>query len=548
MVASTRAADTGPEYVFADDERPTTLGSPYLPRHTFPHRICYLIIGLFCGVTSNLTNSLVTVNLGSLGGGLGVYAAEAAWLPAVFVAFNATANLTLIKARAQFGIAPISNLLLSAYALALVAELLWPGFALTLAVRALAGLAMAGLVTLGIYNIIQAFPAATRPIGVLIGISVPQLGPPIARLFPVEALALYGWSGLHLVELALVLTALAATRALPVPHGDRVRTFEPLDAVTICLVVPGALLVCGVLSVGRYVWWTDASWIRSSILAAVPLLACAFAIEHVRTRPLVQTRWIGTAEMLGFAMVAVLVRLALAEQTYGSVGLLSLGGLINDQMHLLFVLVLGAMVAGIAVAAAITRPGRILKVVLAASLVIALGAWLDTKVGDLSRPRQLYASQMLIGFGTMLFMGPSLLLGFVRALHRGADHVITYIVLFSTTQNVGGLAGAALLGSLQVVSSRENVVGIGERLTTADPLVVDRIRSYSAAAAVQGGDAALAGQRGAAMLGQAVTGRANVLAFVDVFWFVTLLALATASLIVLISVVRGSEAPSGATP
>ena len=64
----------------------------------------------------------------------------------------------------------------------------------------------------------------------------------------------------------------------------------------------------------------------------------------------------GSAGILRFAAVALLVRIALAEQTYGSVGLLASSGLNNEQLRTLFAIVAGAMLLGIATAALTLRP------------------------------------------------------------------------------------------------------------------------------------------------------------------------------------------------
>jgi MFS family permease len=333
------------------------------------------------------------VNLPSLGGAMGLYPAEMAWFPAIYVAFNVTANLTLVKARAQFGIPLTTNSLLIAYAIAVLFQLAFPSVAASLALRALCGVAMAALTTVTLYNLVQVFPKPRRPLAFLVGISIPQLGLALARLVPVEALAVDQWRGLHLIELGLICTVLAVTTALPIPPSDQAKVFEKLDAVTIALLIPAAVLICGVLSVGRYVWWTDTPWVGWALVAAIPFSAAAILLEHFRSRPLIQTRWISTGEMLRFAVVGLLVRIALAEQTYGSVGLLSFSGLINDQLHLLFALVALAMAVGIVTAALVVRPERIIYIVMVAALIIALGAWLDTDVTNLSRPNQLYLSR-----------------------------------------------------------------------------------------------------------------------------------------------------------
>jgi hypothetical protein len=146
--------------------------------------------------------------------------------------------------------------------------------------------------------------------------------------------------------------------------------------------------------------------------------------------------------------------------------------------------------------------------------MIALGAGLDSQASNLTRPEQLYLSQALIGFGTTLFIGPALAFGILRVL-RGPEMFITTIVLFSVTQNVGGLAGSALLGSLQIASAQGACRGAVRAPGRRRP----------------------AGRRpppdGPRPLNQALGREAGVLAYNDVFLFVAALALATAAYVAL---------------
>lgn len=517
------------DYVFAPVERPSFPGSPYSPRHTACNRLGYLAIALVAGITSNLVNSMVTVNLPSLAGSMGIYVAQAAWLPAIYVAFNATANLTLVKARIHFGIPGVTLGLLACYAATVVYQMIWPSYEATLVIRAVCGMAMAPLSTLSIYNLLQVFTGPTRPLALLIGISIPQLGLPLARLVPVELLAFDNWSGLHLVELGLIGVVAAAAIALPLPPSDRGKAFQGLDLLTVGLLVPAFVLICGALGIGRYVWWTDTPYLGLMLAAAIPLVAAAIIIEHHRSQPLIQTRWIGTVEILRFAAVAFVARIALAEQSYGSVGLLTLGGLTNDQLHLLFALVAVAIIAGVATAVVTLKPDRIPIQVLVGSLVVAFGAWLDTDISNLTRPHQLIGSQMLIGFGTALFIGPALLYGFIRVLQRGPDYLLTMIVLFSATQNLGGLAGSALLGTWQTIHVRAHQTALSQRLNASDPFVTDRIAQ---GATILGGvvtEPYARQAQGAALLARSMSFEANVLAFTDVFHLVMLIALGNAT-------------------
>lgn len=383
------------EYIFQPEERPTFPGSPYAPAHSTKHRLGYAAIAILVATTASLGNALVTVNINNLSGALGVYLEEATLLIPIYIGMNASANLLLIKARMRFGIPAVTHTLLIAYALAAAFQIIVPGYASAIIIRAVNGVVAAALTTLTIYNLLQVFPIKLRPLALLLGISLPQLASPVARLFPVEMLALQSWQGLHLIELGLALLTLAAIKALPLPPSEISHPFEPLDFLSIGLFAPALMLLCCVLGVGRIVWWLDTPWVGWALAASVLLFAAGLLIEHYRKSPLLQTRWIGTVEILRFAVIALMVRVALAEQTYGSVGLLTSGGLNNDQLHILFLFVILGMVLGIAAAIVTLAPSRLAAQVMVASLVIAIGAWMDSTATNLTRPNELYLSQAL---------------------------------------------------------------------------------------------------------------------------------------------------------
>jgi hypothetical protein len=517
-VSAVEVIEAPAPYRFEPQDRPAFPGSPYSPPLTLRMRIAYGSVSVLSGVAATFPNALTNVNQTPIAGSFGVFVAQVALLPAVFVAFNATANLTLVRARIQFGIPRVILPLLGLYALAALVELVAPSFAGEAVLRAVNGMTGAGLVAQAIAYALTAIPADKKPMAVVLGISTGQLGIPLARLVPVEALASGGAHGLHLVELGVALVVIAAFAILPLPPTDRSKAFERLDFATIGLMIPGALLLSFVLAEGRYLWWTDTPWLGVALAAGLTLVGAAMAIEHHRASPLLQTRWIATRDIIRFAAVAILVRLALAEQTYGSVGLLSAGALNNDQLRVLFGLVAAAIVVGIVVSMFALTPTSGPWLITAAALIIAVGAGLDSGANNLTRPAQLYLSQALIGLGTTLFIGPALGIGIVRVLQRGPQMFITTIVLFSTTQNIGGLAGSALLGSLQIARARAHASALSDHLTAADPQVAARL------------------QAGVAQLNQALNREAGVLAYNDVFIVVSALALATAAYVALPSI------------
>ncbi|WP_241659529.1 MFS transporter [Sphingomonas glacialis] len=478
-------------------------------------------MAVLIGIAATFGNALVTVNLPVVAGANGIDLVAASWLSSVFIAFNASGNLLLVRSRITWGIPAVTRTLLILYILAALIEIAYPGFATALGVRAISGLAATGLTTLAIYHLLQIFRGRLQPIGLCIGMTLPQFGTPLARLVPVELLAAGQWHGLQLVEIASALLVLAMTTALPLPPSRRGPAFEPLDFVTIGLLLPGLTLLCVAVGAGRYAWWTDTPWIGASLAAAIFLLISGMAIEHFRARPLIQTRWLATRDILRLVGVALMVRFALAEQTYGAVGLLGLGGLNNDQLHGLFVVIAIAMAGGSITAAVTLSERRLPYQVAIAALLIAAGAWIDSGASNLTRPGELYASQAMLGFGACLFLGPALLYGLLRVLKLGPNYLVSLIVVFSISQNVGGLIGSAFLGTYQVIQSKAHAAALAEHLVVGDVPVAQRLSA-----------------QGIGGLYQALQREASVLAFDDVFRLVAVIALGIAVWVILVTATK----------
>jgi len=514
------------EYRFSAEERPLFPGAPYSPRHSAGNRVLYAVSATVMAMASGLGNGLITSNINSIAGDMGLYVVEANFLVAVYVAFNATANLLLVKARVQFGIPATMHAVLGALVAAQIVQILAPSLGTAVLARAVSGIAAGGLTTLSLYNIFQVFPLRLRPMAAVIGFSIPQLAVPVARMFPLAMVAFDDWRGLHLIELAMALAAWAVINLMPLPPNVQEKAFEPLDAMTALLTIAAMLLLCSTLALGRYYWWTDAAFLGWSLAAALPLLGLALLIEDRRARPLLWVRWYATRDILFFMLVAVVVRISLTEQTYAAVGLLTLGGLTSDQLHPLFAVVFLAMAAGIATCAMLVRADRVIPMIMAAAFIIAVGAWLDTGSTSATRPQQLYLSQALVGFGTTLFLGPALMFGIAQIIKRGSNYLVSFVVLFSTTQNVGGLAGSALLGSIQVARERLHAERLAEGLSLGDPAVASRISQYADVLLPRVADPAARAQQANGLLGQALHAQASILAFNDTFRVVALIALA----------------------
>ena len=520
-------------YTFSADEKPTSAGAPYLPRISFSQRAAYAAVGIFIGTLTTFPNALTNVNVGTISGSLDLYVSEASWLPALYFGMNAGANLTLIKARAQFGIPLVTRSLLLLYALAAAVQLVWPSFATAVVARLANGIESGALVSLSVYYFLMVFRGKLQPLALIVGVSLTQFGTPLARLIPVELVGLDHWRGMHCLELAVPLLVLAATWAVPLPPSDRSRAFETRDIISIALLVPGIVLGCEVLNLGRVLWWSDTPMLGTMLMSSVVLIGAGLVLEANRSRPLVQLSWLSTTNIVRFVGIALLMRLALAEQTFGSVGLLSASGLNNDQLHVLFALVALSMVAGIVAAALTARLDRLPYQVIVAALCIMCGALLDSQSNNLTRPEQLYLSQSLVGFGTTLFIGPAIVYGMLQMLRKGSDHLITIVVVFSLTQNVGALVGSSLMGTYQTERAHVHSTDLASQMVAGNPQVATRVAGGAAKIASVVQDPGLQVAKGGSLLHQAMAREASVLAFNDVFRLLAWLAGGTAGMVAL---------------
>ena len=505
-------------------ERPMMPGSPATPDHPWPLRVQYAATGLLVAITGSLGNAAVTANLSNLQGSLGVTPFEAAWLPVVFVMTNACLNLVLIKFRQQYGLRLFTQIFLAVFVLVCGAHLLVDNYGSTLLVRAFAGMVATGLSSLGFLYLIQAFPAAHRLKGLIIGIGLASFAVPMARLIMPSLLQLGDWRAFYQFELGMALLCWVGTLILKLPPSERLKVFEPTDFLTFALFAPGVACLTAVLGLGRVVWWTEAPWLGWCLIGAIVLLTAALTIEHFRANPLINTRWLTGPDILRLFGAILLIRIVLSEQTSGAVGFLTVAGLGPDQLRGLFVVILLAMIAGTAVSAFTLNMEKLNKPIAIALGLIAVGAFMDSHSTLLTRPAQLYVSQALIAFASAMFIGPALMIGISRVLQQGKENLISFIVMFSVLQNVGGLAGGALTGTVQVVREKFHSNQLAADLVATDPLVTQRLAQLSGAYGRTLTDPALLKAEGAALLSRQATQQANVLAYNDVFLMIAVIA------------------------
>lgn len=507
-------------------ERPALPGSPSTPLHSTHKRWLYALVGVLVAITGGLGNSLVIANLQYLQGALGATTAEMAWLPAAYVMTNVCMNLLLVKFRQQFGLRAFTEVFLVLYALVTFGHLFVNDLNSAIAVRAAHGMVGAALSSLGLYYMIQAFPAKWRLKALVLGLGTAQLALPLARLFSEDLLQIAEWRGLYLFELGMALICLGCVFLLKLPPGDRFKTFEKLDFLTFAILASGVALLCAVLSLGRIDWWLEAPWIGVASACSLVLIMTGLAIEHNRANPLLMTRWLGSGTMIRLALAVILIRMVLSEQSTGAVGFMQMLNMSYQQMHTLYVVMLAGAVAGLVVSALTINPAHLLMPLVISLALMATGSVMDSFSSNLTRPQNLYISQFLLGFGGTFFLGPTMVLGTKNVL-TNPRNLVSFSVMFGICQNLGGLIGAALLGTFQVVREKFHSSMIVEHLTLLDPRVAARVQSSGAAYGGIVADPDLRNLMGIRSLATAATREANVMAYNDVFMLIAIVAILT---------------------
>jgi MFS family permease len=511
---------------WAPHERPTLPGSPSTPLHPTPRRWAFALVGVIVALTGGLGNALVVANLQYLQGALGATQAEIAWLPAAYVMTNVSMNLLLVKFRQQFGLRAFTEVFLVLYALVTFAHLFVNDIESAIAVRAAHGMVGAALSSLGLYYMIQAFPQKWRMKALVLGLGTAQLATPLARLVSEDLLQIAEWRGLYLFELGMCLVSLGCVLILKLPPGDRFKAFEKLDFLTFALLSSGFAALCAVLSLGRIEWWLETPWIGITLASSIGLIFTGLAIEHNRTRPLLITRWLGSARMIRFALSVLLTRIVLSEQSTGAVGFLQGLNMGSEQLHTLYFVMLIGSVAGLAASALTIDPQHLFKPLIISLALMAIGSIMDSYSTSLTRQPQMYLSQFLLAFGGTFFLGPTLVLG-ISGVISNPRNMVSFSVMFGICQNVGSLIGSALLGTFQIWREKFHSAHIVEHVTLLDPQVQARLQSSSGAYSSVIADPSLRTTQGIRALATAATREANTLAYNDVFMLIAVIAMLT---------------------
>lgn len=487
----------------------------------------YICASVMLSLAQGLGLNLVSANIPQIQGSIGATVNETTWLVAAYMAPNVSLSLALIKIRTQYGLRNFAELSILGFVIACVLNLFISDLQSALIVRFMSGIVAAPMSSLAFLYMLESFPPEKKlNIGLPMALTAITLSAPLARLISPSLFDLGGFHAVTMFELGMAMVAFALVYALPLAPQPRAKVIEKLDVVSYLLIAVGFGATAIVLVLGRLYWWLEAPWIGMLLALAVVCITIAAVIELNRKNPLLDIRWLASPPILHFTGVLLMFRLVLSEQALGASSLFQALGMTNDQTRLVYGIILVASIAGGVTCAMLMKHGKEERIHIAALIMIAVGAYLDSRATNLTRPEQVYYSQFLIAFAGALILPPAMKSGLMSALKKGPNYILSFIIVFLATQSLGGLLGSAVFTTFVTIREQFHHNVLIERIALTDPIVAQRVAQLGGTYSRVLTDKILVNAEGLVMLSQQATREAYVLAYNDAFMLITAIALA----------------------
>ena len=328
------------------------------------------------------------------------------------------------------------------------------------------------------------------------------------------------------------LICFALINILELPPGNTEKVFEKLDFLSFAFFASGLAALAVFLVQGRIQWWTT-PWLSYPLIIAVVTISIALWIETHRKNPMLQVRWMRSRNIIAFTITGAVMRILLSEQNVGAAGLLANLSYGNDQLITFYAVILAASVLALVISIFRTNAMDLRRPVIFAVTLIAVGAWLDTDISLNSAPYMFYVSQFMIAFAAVYFMGPMVFEGMFRAIANGPAYIIRFSVIFSISQTIGGLAGAAAIQAFTTIRTQIHYADMVGSLNLGDPALMAQVAGAGRILSTQITDA---NQANVAAMGQVLQGiqrQATVAAYADLFFLMATIASITTLILLL---------------
>lgn len=484
-------------------------------RKAFP----FLLLGWLCVLIQTLSMNMFQNNVPLLEGYFHTTTTETLWLISAYMAPYASFTILLIKLRTQFGMRRFTITSLVCFLICCFVSLFVQNFETALIIRFFAGLTTAPISAIGFLHTFEVFtPTRKVTIGISLNMLYMALGMPAARIVGTYLLADSHAAYFYLLEVGLTSLVLALMYYIHITPLPQANVLEKMDFISYPLMALGLGLNAAMMPVGRYYWWQDAPWMGWIFALSLVCLTAALLIELNRKTPLIDFRWLFSWDMLHITLVMLTFRILISDQSSLLGTYFSLFGLQNENLIELYLWTAAGTILGGLICMATLRVGGGDYLYLIGALVIAYGSFSDSFSTNLTRPQDMFLSQMLIGFGTALFMAVSMCKGMTAAFARGNPiSVLTFIAAFLFTQSTGGIIGSAFFGTIQTYLEKFHSVILTQHLVLSDPAVAARIAANSQIYSGIINDSSILQAEGIASLGRQATLEANILAYNDIF-------------------------------
>jgi MFS transporter, DHA2 family, multidrug resistance protein len=489
-----------------------------------------------------LDTTVANVALPYVAGGLAVSADEASWVVTTYLVANAiilTASSFLARmfGRKPFYLASVALFTLSS----IMCGFAWSLQSLLL-FRIVQGLAGGGMVPVSQSILADSFPPEKRGQAFAIfGVAVvvaPVVGPTLGGWLSDN----YGWQWCFLINGPVGLLAMSLVAVLLPRRKGAAKLNLRFDLIGFLLVSTflGSLEV--ILDRGQEDDWFGSTF----IIVFTVICALAFVLmipwEVTRKDPIIDIRMVGTRQF-GSCFLVMLVAGAillattqmlprLVQQNFGYTAtwaglVLSPGGLVTMSM----MFVVGRLTA-------IVQPRYLIA---AGALIIAGSMYGLTGVNSDVNFWYFAWSRMYIGVGLPLIFLPILTASYIGIPPGKTDQASA---LMNAARNVGGSIGISLAVNVLAFRQQFHQSRLVEHVVPSSVQYQDTVSRVTAYFVAKGSSLAQAQQQAFAWIGQQVQAQSTLLAYVDVFWVLMLVALSSVPIALIL---RGGKS-SGATP
>lgn len=513
---------------------PAPAPAPVTPELTLKGAWPYVLAASLIALAQGLGQGFISANLLQMAGDLGITTTEASWMMAAYMVPRSALPIILMKLRTQYGLRRFAEVGMIAFVLASFASIWISDLRSAIVVQFLSGLAAAPLSTLAFLYMLDNLPEVWKlRFGLPAVMTFMLLGTPLARVISPALMQDAGTGGLHLLMLGLALVMLGLIYVLPLRPVPHAKVIAPLDLVSFGLISAGfaGLMVAAIQ--GPIHWWTDTAWVAIWLAGGIAALALAAMIELNRKVPLMDIRWLVSPAMLHLTGALFLFRLILSEQSAGAPRMFMVLGVGPDQMVPLFTVISVATVMGGLACIAWIAPRREVWFHLAALVLIAAGAWMDSQSTVDTRPQQFIISQAMIGCAGMLFMPPAMMAGLLSALARGPAYILSFVIIFISTRSLGGILGSGLFTSIINYRQAFHMRVLAEQLDAGAARSGALIGQVAATLSPQISDPALRQAGAVTAIGRQVAQQAWVLAHNDAYFLTFLVAVAALAALLL---------------